>query len=119
MNCNECTQINPIQTCSDSWIVGAVDASYQGLELTYQLVDIATKRIEQGLTNPVDVSGEVVIENEWDLMGHLYTLQLFEQGNSSALEVTIGTETACCILFEAYHASTGEVAFNTTPCLTS
>lgn len=116
MNCNECTEINPIQTCSDSWIVGAVDASYQGTELTYQLTDLATKRMDQGLTEPVDVSGEVTIAHEWDLMSHRYHLQLFESGSSTAIEITIGTESACCILFEAYQGATSDITFNVEPC---
>lgn len=118
MNCNECIDINPIQTCSDSWIVGVVDVSFQGTELTYQLVDVATHRIDQGLTEPVDVTGEVTILHQWELMSHRYTLQLFETGSSSALEITIDSETACCVLFEAYQAATSDIYFSTEPCLT-
>lgn len=121
-NCNECIYVNPIPTCAVTWDIGSVDATYDGLELTYRVTDFATGRITEGLTETIAAPYNVVItlpDDLTELMVHYYKVELFEQGSTEAIEITIDTESSCCVQFTTVSTTGTDVIFSTIPCLTS
>ena len=115
--CTSCTKIAPILSCTDSWSVGTVSNTYDGIELNYRLTNLATGNVQTGLTDTI-AGGVVTITfaSTTDLPGHWYRLELSELPGDPNIDITIDGTTNCCVEFWVNGGAGDEAVFTTTIC---
>ena len=99
MNCNTCISANPINRCAGTLTISGLETP--DVNYTVILTDLTTGRKEHFDVIAVGDTVELDVSAIGFMLKHRYSVSAYLDADyNDKVEITLGTETACCVEFD-------------------